>query len=229
MNFPFWQVFRALAPALMVGNGMLLKGASNVPGCSRAIAQLLAALDVPAGLLTNLPIHASEIERVIANPLVRGVTLTGSEAAGRAVAAMAGTHLKKCVLELGGQDPYIVLADADIALAAQKCVQSRMLCSGQVCIAAKRLIVVDAVYDVFRGEVLKLLETYPLANPSEQACRLGPLARQDLRDQVHAQVVASVAAGCRLLLRARAPEEKASTCFATTGRMAVEDHGTQHA
>ena len=206
-NFPFWQVFRALAPALMVGNGMLLKGASNVPGCSRAIAQLLASLDVPAGLLTNLPIHASEIERVIANPLVRGVTLTGSEAAGRAVAAMAGTHLKKCVLELGGQDPYIVLADADIALASQKCVQSRMLCSGQVCIAAKRLIVVDAVYDAFRGEVLKLLDTYPLANPSEQACRLGPLARQDLRDQVHAQVVASIAAGCHLLRGGAIPDQ----------------------
>ena len=207
-NFPFWQVFRALAPALMVGNGLLLKGASNVPGCSQAIAQLLTEIDVPAGLLTNLPIHAEEAERVIAHPLVRGVTLTGSESAGRSVAALAGAHLKKCVLELGGQDPYIVLADADITLAAQKCVQSRMLCSGQVCIAAKRLIVVDAIYDAFRSEVLKQLEPYLLADPTDSSCRLGPLAREDLRDLVHAQVVASIAAGCRLLIGGVIPKQQ---------------------
>ena len=206
-NFPFWQVFRALAPALMVGNGVLLKGASNVPGCSEAIAQLLASLDIPTGLLTNLPIHTTEVERVIAHPLVRGVTLTGSESAGRAVAALAGSHLKKCVLELGGQDPYLVFEDADLTLAAQKCVQSRMLCSGQVCIAAKRLIVVDSIYDAFRCEVIKQLKPFSLSDPTDQGCRLGPLAREDLRDQVHAQVVASIAAGCRLLQGGVIPDQ----------------------
>lgn len=206
-NFPFWQVFRALAPALMVGNAFLLKGASNVPGCSQAIEQVVHQAGLPAHLVTNLAIKAADTEAVIANPLVRGVTLTGSEAAGRAVAARAGAHLKKCVLELGGQDPYIVLKDADIALAAQKCVKSRMLCSGQVCIAAKRLIIVEAVYDAFRSAVLHELETVHPGDPMNEQCSLGPLARRDLREQVHEQVQASVAAGSGLIKGGVIPDQ----------------------
>ena len=147
------------------------------------------------------------MSKVIANPLVRGVTLTGSEAAGRAVAALAGRHLKKCVLELGGQDPYIILEDADVALASQKCVQSRMLCSGQVCIAAKRLIVVESVYDAFRSAVLQRLESVHSGDPMDEQCSLGPLARRDLRDQVHRQVQASLGKGCELIQGGMIPDQ----------------------
>ena len=205
-NFPFWQVFRALAPALMVGNTVVLKGASNVPGCSQAIETLVHRAGLPDHVITNLAIRAADTEEVIANPLVRGVTLTGSEAAGRSVAALAGTHLKKCVLELGGQDPYIILEDANIALAAQKCVQSRMLCTGQVCIAAKRLIIVEAIYDAFRSAVLQRLESVHPGDPMDERCSLGPLARRDLRDQVHRQVKASVATGSDLIQGGMIPD-----------------------
>ncbi|KZR85484.1 Succinate semialdehyde dehydrogenase [NAD(P)+] Sad [Synechococcus sp. MIT S9509] len=206
-NFPFWQVFRALAPALVVGNTLVLKGASNVPGCSQAIERLVRQAGLPDHVVTNLAIRAADTGEVIANPLVRGVTLTGSEAAGRAVASLAGTHLKKCVLELGGQDPYIILEDADIALASQKCVQIRMLCSGQVCIAAKRLIVVEAVYDAFRTAVLQRLELVHPSDPMDEQCSLGPLARRDLRDQVHQQVQASVATGSDLIHGGMIPDQ----------------------
>ena len=206
-NFPFWQVFRALAPALMVGNTLVLKGASNVPGCSQAIETLVRQAGLPDHVVCNLAIRAADTEKVIANPLVRGVTLTGSEAAGRAVAALAGSHLKKCVLELGGQDPYIILDDADIALASQKCVQSRMLCSGQVCIAAKRLIIVESVYDAFRSAVLQRLESVHPGDPMDEQCSLGPLARRDLRDQVHRQVQASLGKGCELIQGGMIPDQ----------------------
>jgi len=198
-NFPFWQAFRAAAPALMAGNGMLLKGAENVPGCSADISEIISAAGVPKGLFSDLPIDISKSPAVIANPLVRGVTLTGSESAGRAVAAEAGAHLKKCLLELGGNDPYLVLADADLSMAAQRCVASRMLCAGQVCIAAKRIIVVDAIYDRFRDLLLKELDPYVMSDPTMPECRLGPIARQDLRDRVHSQVQASVDSGAALI------------------------------
>ena len=199
-NFPFWQAFRAAAPALMAGNAMLLKGAPNVPGCSADIAQIFHEAGAPAGLFGDLPMDVAESPAVIAHPLVRGVTLTGSERAGRAVATEAGANLKKCVLELGGSDPYLILEDADLQLAAQRCATSRMLCAGQVCIAAKRLIAVDGIYDRFRDLLLAELEPYAMADPAESDCRLGPLAREDLRDTVHAQVNASVTAGADLIL-----------------------------
>ncbi len=205
-NFPFWQAFRAAAPALMAGNAMLLKGAPNVPGCSADIAQIFHEAGAPAGLFCDLPIDVSESPAVIANPLVRGVTLTGSEAAGRAVAAEAGASLKKCVLELGGSDPYIILDDADLELAANRCATSRMLCAGQVCIAAKRLIAVDGIYDRFRDLLLEALQPYTMADPAEADCRLGPLAREDLRNTVHDQVARSVAAGADLTLGGTIPD-----------------------
>jgi succinate-semialdehyde dehydrogenase/glutarate-semialdehyde dehydrogenase len=198
-NFPFWQAFRAAAPALMAGNAMLLKGAPNVPGCSADIADIFAAAGAPPGLFADIPIKIVDSPAVIAHPLVRGVTLTGSEAAGRAVAAEAGANLKKCVLELGGSDPYLILEDADLQLAANRCATSRMLCSGQVCIAAKRIIAVDGIYERFRELLLEELEPYVMADPAEADCRLGPLAREDLRNTVHEQVNACVAAGADLV------------------------------
>jgi len=205
-NFPFWQSFRAAAPALMAGNAMLLKGAPNVPGCSMDIAQIFHEAGAPAGLFCDLPMDVRESPAVIASPLVQGVTLTGSEAAGRAVAAEAGANLKKCVLELGGSDPYLILEDADLQLAASRCATSRMLCAGQVCIAAKRIIAVDGIYERFRELLLEELEPYVMADPAEADCRLGPLAREDLRNTVHEQVNASVAAGADLIRGGTIPD-----------------------
>lgn len=198
-NFPFWQAFRAAVPALMAGNAMLLKGAPNVPGCTQDIVEIISASGGPLGLFGDLPINITLSSAVIAHPLVRGVTLTGSESAGRTVAAEAGANLKKCVLELGGSDPYLILEDADLQKAAKRCATSRMLCAGQVCIAAKRIIAVDEIYERFRDLLLEELEPYAMADPREADCQLGPLAREDLRDTVHAQVNASVAAGAELV------------------------------
>ena len=205
-NFPFWQAFRAVAPALMAGNAMLLKGAPNVPGCNAEIANIWSEAGAPAGLFGDLPMDVAESPAVIANPLVRGVTLTGSERAGRAVAAEAGANLKKCVLELGGSDPYLILEDADLKLAAKRCATSRMLCAGQVCIAAKRIIAVDGIYERFRALLLEELEPYTMADPAAAECRLGPLARKDLRDLVHKQVNASVATGADLVRGGTIPD-----------------------
>ncbi|MEC7502064.1 MAG: NAD-dependent succinate-semialdehyde dehydrogenase [Planctomycetota bacterium] len=205
-NFPFWQAFRAAAPALMAGNAMLLKGAPNVPGCSQDISSIFSKSGAPFGLFNDLPIHLSDSPAVIANPLVRGVTLTGSERAGREVAAVAGRHLKKCVLELGGSDPYLILEDADLQLAVDRCATSRMLCAGQVCIAAKRIIAVDGVYDEFRDMLVEKIKSYAMEDPDKPECLLGPLAREDLRDTVHRQVTDSVCLGADLVCGGHIPE-----------------------
>ena len=197
-NFPLWQAFRAIAPALMAGNTLLLKGASNVPGCSKAIQNIFDSCEIPQGVFTNMPIRSTDAELVISHPKVRAVTLTGSEEAGRAVASIAGANLKKCVLELGGQDPYLILHDADLDLAADRCAASRMLCSGQVCIAAKRLIVVDDIYDQFFKLLQEKLHSYVMGDPMNPAFNIGPLARLDLRQKVHQQVEKSVEQGATL-------------------------------
>lgn len=197
-NFPLWQAFRAIAPALMAGNTLLLKGASNVPGCSKAIQKIFDSCDIPQGVFTTLPIRSTDANVVIAHPKVRAVTLTGSEDAGRAVASLAGANLKKCVLELGGQDPYLILHDADLELAADRCAASRMLCSGQVCIAAKRLIVVDEIYDPFFSLLQEKLNSYVMGDPMNPSFNIGPLARLDLRQKVHRQVVNSLEQGAHL-------------------------------
>jgi len=194
-NFPFWQVFRAAAPALMAGNAVVLKHAPNVPQCALAIEAIFRASGLPDGMFTNLMIEVGQVADVIASPHVHAVTLTGSEAAGRKVAACAGQHLKKCVLELGGSDPFIVLHDADLELAVNTAVTSRFLNCGQSCIAAKRFIVVPQIANEFLLRFKTKVEALKLGDPMDDATQIGPMARLDLRDTLHRQVVDSIAQG----------------------------------
>lgn len=197
-NFPFWQVFRSSIPSLMAGNAMLLKHAPNVTGCGLAIEQLFLDADFPQDLFKILIITEDQASDVIAHPAIQGVMLTGSQRAGRAVSAQAGKYLKRTVLELGGSDPYLILADANIAKAAELCVKSRLANSGQVCIAAKRLIVVKEIKDKFQQEVLKCIEKYRIGNPLDEKTDLGPLAREDLREKLQQQVELSMEKGAKL-------------------------------
>ncbi len=205
-NFPLWQVFRFAAPTLMAGNGGLLKHASNVPGCARAIEAILLEAGFPEGLFQNLWLDREQVERVIGDDRVRAVTLTGSVGAGRAVARAAGQALKKTVLELGGSDPYVVLADADLDRAVESCVTSRLINSGQSCIAAKRFVVVDALHDAFVEAMAALMADRVLGHPLDEATDVGPQARADLRDDLHRQVTESVAAGARRVLGGEVPD-----------------------
>ncbi|MCB1125119.1 MAG: NAD-dependent succinate-semialdehyde dehydrogenase [Verrucomicrobiae bacterium] len=206
-NFPFWQVFRAAAPALMAGNVMLLKHASNVTGCALAIAAVFERAGFPPGVFQVLRIGAQSVGAVIDHDAVRAVTLTGSTPAGRAVAAIAGRALKKTVLELGGSDPYVVLEDADLEAAAEACVTARLINTGQSCIAAKRFIVVADVRHRFEELVVERMRSRRVGDPLQEDVDLGPMARVDLRDGVHCQVVASRDAGARVLLGGAVPEE----------------------
>ncbi len=203
-NFPLWQVVRCAAPTLMAGNGLLLKHAENVQGCARALESLFGAAGLPAGLCANLPISVARVPALIRDRRVVAVTLTGSTGAGRAVAEVAGAVLKKCVLELGGSDPYLVLEDADLGLAARACVASRLINGGQSCIAAKRFIVVEAVREEFTERVVAEMRAKSMGNP-KRAVDLGPLARADLRAALHDQVQRSLARGARRLLGGELP------------------------
>ncbi len=194
-NFPFWQVFRFAAPALVAGNTGLLKHASNVPQCALALESIFADAGFPAGVFRTLMIESSRVAAVIGDPRVHAVTLTGSEPAGRQVAATAGSHIKKCVLELGGSDPFIVLEDADLGLAVEQAVTSRFLNTGQSCIAAKRFIVVAAVADDFVQRFRLAVEALSQGDPLDEASQLGPMARVDLRDELHRQVGESISQG----------------------------------
>jgi succinate-semialdehyde dehydrogenase/glutarate-semialdehyde dehydrogenase len=205
-NFPFWQVFRFAAPALMAGNAAVLKHASNVPGCALAIERILREAGLPGNLLRTLMIGSDQVDSVIAHPLVRAVTLTGSGPAGRAIARKAGELLKKTVLELGGSDPYLVLEDADLELAATVCAKGRLVNGGQSCIAAKRFIVVEPVRRDFERRFVQKMEAARQGDPLSMDTEIGPLARRDLRDTLHAQVEASVRGGARCLLGGRIPE-----------------------
>ena len=198
-NFPFWQVFRFAAPALMAGNTGILKHASNVPGCALAIEEVFTGTGFPPGVFTTLLISGPRAEQLVADPRVRAVTLTGSELAGSKVAAATGRELKKTVLELGGSDPFIVLEDADLALAASTAVTARNQNTGQSCIAAKRFIVVESVVDEFVRLLAKGTAALVVGDPSDRATDVGPLARPDLRDTLHEQVTRSLAAGARLV------------------------------
>jgi succinate-semialdehyde dehydrogenase/glutarate-semialdehyde dehydrogenase len=204
-NFPLWQVYRFAAPALMAGNVGVLKHASNVPGCALAIEEIFRQAGFPDDAFRTLLIGSKQVEAVIKHPLVRAVTLTGSTPAGRAVASQAGSVLKKTVLELGGSDPYIVLEDADMAHAVQTCVNSRLINSGESCIAAKRFIVVDSVLAEFTDRFVALMKAKKTGDPLAPDTDVGPLARTDLRDSLHAQVVASVQRGATLLLGGEIP------------------------
>ena len=205
-NFPFWQVFRFLAPALMAGNTGVLKHASNVSGCALAIEQLVRDAGFPENVFRTLLIGSKEVKAVIENPLIKAVTLTGSTPAGRSVASAAGYALKKSVLELGGSDPYLVLEDADIATAARLCVTSRLLNAGQSCIGAKRFIIADAVYDQFKTEFVRLMSAAKFGDPLDPETSIGPLARTDLRDELHQQVEKSRELGATVLLGGFIPE-----------------------
>lgn len=209
-NFPFWQVFRFLAPALMAGNTGVLKHAANVPGCALAIEQLVHDAGFPENVFRTLMIGSAKVKAVIENPLIKAVTLTGSTPAGKSVASIAGSLLKKSVLELGGSDPYLILEDADIEKAAQLCVTSRLINAGQSCIGAKRFIVADKIYDAFETEFVRLMSEATYGNPLDSATRIGPLARPDLRDELHQQVENSRKLGARVLLGGFIPEGKAA-------------------
>ncbi len=198
-NFPFWQVFRFAAPNLMAGHACLVKHAESVTGCGLAMQNCFEQAGLPMGLFKTLTIHSAQAEYVIQHECVKGVTLTGSERAGKIVSAQASTHLKKSVLELGGSDPYVMLEDANIQQAADACVISRLNNSGQVCIAAKRLIVCEKIYDAFKKAVLDKIKDYKMGNPFNEATQLGPLAREDLRMTVHNQVQQAIEQGAKLL------------------------------
>lgn len=199
-NFPFWQVFRFAAPTLLAGNAALLKHAANVCGCALAIEDLFREAGAPENLFRALLIGSDQVEAIIDNPKVAAVTLTGSAGAGRAVASRAGAALKKCVLELGGSDPYLVLADADLEEAANICAESRLINSGQSCIAAKRFIVVDAVREEFERRFVEKMKSKFMGDPMEAGTEVGPLARDDLRHELHRQVTESVKQGAVRLL-----------------------------
>lgn len=205
-NFPFWQVFRFAAPGLMAGNAAVLKHASNVPGCALAIEDVLRRAGFPENLFRSLLIGSRQVDAVLEHPLVRAATLTGSGAAGRAVARKAGELLKKTVLELGGSDAYLVLEDADIELAATVCTRGRLVNSGQSCIAAKRFVVVASIRAAFEERFVARMAAAKMGDPLNEATEIGPQARHDLRDTLHRQVEASIARGARCLLGGTIPE-----------------------
>lgn len=205
-NFPLWQVIRFAAPALMAGNTCLLKHSSNVTGCALAIEEVFEAAGFPEGCFTTLVIPSSGVGQVIENPHVAAVTVTGSDAAGRSVASKAGEQLKKTVLELGGSDPSIVLEDADIAAAASSCATGRLINSGQSCIAAKRFVVHEDVYDEWLSKFTELMASATVGDPMDESTSIGPMARTDLRDELHSQVVRSVQAGANLHLGGQLPD-----------------------
>lgn len=205
-NFPFWQVFRFAAPALMAGNTAVLKHASNVPGCALAIEDIFRQAGFPEGVFRTLLVGSSQVDGIIEHPLVRAVTLTGSTPAGRAVAAKAGEMLKKTVLELGGSDAYVVLDDADLDHAVETCVSSRLINSGQSCIAAKRFIVTAKNREAFERRYVERMKRARVGNPLDEATEVGPQARADLRDDLQRQVEESVARGARLLLGGEIPD-----------------------
>jgi succinate-semialdehyde dehydrogenase / glutarate-semialdehyde dehydrogenase len=198
-NFPFWQLFRAAAPAVIAGNTVLLKHASNVPGSALAIEEVFREAGAPEGLFQTLLVGSSAVADVIADPRVRAVTLTGSVPAGRKVAAAAGEALKPTVMELGGSDAFVVLEDADVEKAARTGVSSRLINNGQSCIAAKRFIVVDEVADRFVAEFVAATERAVVGDPMERRTDVGPMAREDLRDELHDQVQRSIEQGAELL------------------------------
>jgi succinate-semialdehyde dehydrogenase/glutarate-semialdehyde dehydrogenase len=205
-NYPFWQVFRFAAPALMAGNAAILKHASNVPGCSLAIEDVFKTAEFPQGLFQNILLSSKRVDELISHPLICAVTLTGSQSAGRAVAGAAGKLLKKTVLELGGSDPYIILEDADLEKTAEACVESRLLNSGQSCIAAKRFVVVEAVRKRFEELLVAKMQEKNMGDPLNEDTEIGPQARSDLRDDLHRQVVQSIEKGARCLLGGRMPQ-----------------------
>ena len=207
-NFPFWQVLRFAAPTLMAGNTAVLKHASNVPGCAMAIESLFREAGFPENIFRTLLIDSSMVEKVILHPVIKAVSLTGSSPAGKSVAGIAGKVLKKCVLELGGSDPYIILEDANLGKAAKKCAAGRLMNAGQSCIGAKRFIVLDEVYAHFLEHFTHEMNKAIFGDPSDPETTMGPLARMDLRDALHQQVLSSVEKGAEIVLGGEIPNRK---------------------
>lgn len=207
-NFPYWQVFRCAAPALMAGNAVVLKHAETVQGCAEALRDLLLRAGLPEGLFSVLRVGVGDIPALIEHPSIRVASFTGSTRAGKIVAAAAGAALKRTVLELGGSDAYVVLSDADVDRAAEACVAGRLLNTGQSCIAAKRFVVSQAVLSSFTERVVESFRNKRWGSPlADESVDLGPLARRDLRDSLHAQVRSSVDSGAKLLLGGAVPDD----------------------
>lgn len=207
-NFPFWQVFRFGAPSLMAGNVAVLKHASNVTGCALAIEKLFSDAGFPAGVFGTIILPGSEVEKLIDDARIAAVTLTGSDVTGSSVAACAGKNLKKTVLELGGSDPFIVLADADLDLAAEFAARARFQNTGQSCIAAKRFIVEASVYDAFVDRFVEQVKAMPYGDPSDRKTKVGPMARADLRDALVKQIDETTSHGGRIALGGHKPPRK---------------------
>lgn len=207
-NFPFWQVFRCAVPTLTAGNTVVLKHASNVSRCALEIEQIFKAAGYPEHVFTTVLASREQIPDLINHPAIKAVSITGSVEAGRQVAQAAGAALKKCVLELGGSDPYIILADADLDLAATLCAESRLLNAGQSCISAKRFIVVESVADQFIQKFSQAMSAKKDGAPDQTGSDLGPMAREDLRDTVQRQVAESIAKGAMCLIGGKIPEGK---------------------
>ena len=205
-NFPFWQVFRFAAPTLMAGNVGLLKHASNVSGCSLAIEEIFSEAGFPEFVFKSVILGSSRVKDLIANPIVQAVSLTGSVPAGKSVASAAGSNIKKTVLELGGSDPYVVLEDADLNETVQTCVTSRLLNGGQSCIAAKRFIVVEKVYERFVELYVDFMKQKKMGDPFDESNDIGPQASVKLRDELHDQVLRSINSGAKLLLGGFIPD-----------------------
>jgi succinate-semialdehyde dehydrogenase/glutarate-semialdehyde dehydrogenase len=198
-NFPFWQVFRFAAPALMAGNVGLLKHAGNVPQCALAIEEIFCRAGFDEGIFQTLLIEAQQVEKIIVDPRVKAVTLTGSEKAGSAVASAAAREIKKAVLELGGSDPFIVMPSADFESALSAAIKARTINSGQSCIAGKRFLIADQIYDKFLKQFVERMRGLKIGDPLDDTTELAPLATESIMNGVHDQVQKSVAAGAKLL------------------------------
>src|ERR1700737_391890 len=198
-NFPFWQVFRFAAPALMAGNVGILKHAGNVPQCALAIEQIFCRAGFEEGVFQTLLIEADQVERLIVDPRIKAVTLTGSEKAGSAVGSIAAREIKKSVLELGGSDPFIVMPSADFGLAVSTAVKARTTNTGQSCIAAKRFFIADKVYDDFLKKFVEQMRTLKVGDPFDETTEIGPLATEQILKGVDEQVQKSIGAGAKLL------------------------------
>ena len=198
-NFPFWQVFRFAAPALLAGNVGLLKHAANVPQCALAIEEIFCRAGFDEGVFQTLLIEAQQVEKVIVDPRVQAITLTGSEKAGSAVASTAARHIKKSVLELGGSDPFIVMPSGDFESTLRTAIKARTINNGQSCIAAKRFLVADEVYDEFLRQFVERMRALKVGDPFDETTEIGPLATEHILQGVHEQVQKSIAAGAKLL------------------------------
>jgi succinate-semialdehyde dehydrogenase / glutarate-semialdehyde dehydrogenase len=205
-NFPYWQVFRFIAPHIMAGNGGLLKHAGNVPQCALSIEAVMHDAGFPKALFRTILVEAKDVRAIIEDDRVAAVTLTGSEGAGRAVGEASGKAIKHVVLELGGSDAFIVLKDADVEQAAKTAAASRLINAGQSCIAAKRFIVEDAIFDKFLTTFTAAMKTVRLGDPTDPNTDIGPLARADLRDELHKQVQTAVKQGAKVVLGGEVPK-----------------------